>query len=627
MCTPVFHEIRRRNPECELTFISRFPGLFRGHPALTAVEPLERKGLLNAVPLTYGWLIPPPRPLITLLGECVGFSFFSNQLDTPNCTPSEEIQRRFAALSRPVVVIQPLASRWTPNKVWPKELWQELVCGLLGDFDVIEVGTEALFAQNEFGPGFHAWAGTTSLDDFVWTVSQATVFVGPPSGGMHLANGFQVPSVILYGGYESPDGHRYPRTRAFYREVPCAPCWLRENCPHDLKCLRMIAVSDVEAAVRDFASKSRTSSSSAGGTVELAPTEKLSRRPMALSTRPRTFRETTRPLLETFLRPIYSGIGSIIVLHRIVQPGETSQQPSNRALEITVDDLRAILEWIWRVGLEPVSLDAIPERLARPRPRKFIAITLDDGYRDNLLNAVPVFQDFEIPFTVNIATGFPSRTSSAWWHSLEQMTNAQELLQFSWNGAQYRLPCDSMTSRQRAFEQLATLIRLQGRAEREELLSMLGDITKHDPMEETRRLMMTWDEVRQLAEEPLATMGAHTVGHHSLNRLTDEEVRAEMLDSKHEIEMQLKREIRHFAYPFGGRSAVNEREFEIARACGFSTMLTTRMANLFPEHATSLDRLPRLGMSGNYPVVSNLSAQESGLASAWHWKFRRLVTT
>jgi peptidoglycan/xylan/chitin deacetylase (PgdA/CDA1 family) len=332
-------------------------------------------------------------------------------------------------------------------------------------------------------------------------------------------------------------------------------------------------------------------------------------------------------LLETFLRPIYSGAGSIIVLHRIVRPGETSRQPSNRALEITVDDLRAILEWIWLVGLDPIGLDEVPQRLAQPRSKKFIAITLDDGYRDNLLHALPLFQEFEIPFTVSIATGFPSRTASAWWHEIEVMTASVETLRFAWAGTSYKLPCDTMAARQRTFEQLATLIREQGRGDREALLTALGEATGHDPMKETSQLMMTWDEVRTLAADPLATIGAHTVGHHSLNRLTDSEVRSEMLDSKAEIEAQLKREVRHFAYPFGGRSAVNEREFEIARTCGFATMLTTRMANLFPEHGALLDRLPRLGMSGNYPVVSNLSAQESGLASAWHWKFRRLVTT
>ncbi|MEI9896265.1 MAG: hypothetical protein WDN28_20980 [Chthoniobacter sp.] len=70
--------------------------------------------------MTYGRVIPPPRPLITLLGECVGLSFFDNQLDPPPSDPSVEIRERFAAISRPAVVIQPLASRGRRTKFGQK---------------------------------------------------------------------------------------------------------------------------------------------------------------------------------------------------------------------------------------------------------------------------------------------------------------------------------------------------------------------------------------------------------------------------------------------------------------------------------------------------------------------------
>jgi peptidoglycan/xylan/chitin deacetylase (PgdA/CDA1 family) len=505
--------------------------------------------------------------------------------------------------------------------VWPKELWHALVTELLRDFQVIEVGTEALFSADDFGAGFHAWSGTTSLADFVWTVGQGTVFVGPPSGGMHLANAFQVPSVILYGGYESPLGHQYPRTRALYRQVPCAPCWLRENCPYDLKCLRMISTADVLTAVKELVAERQAHP------LPALPPQGRPRLAVARRARSRNLREKTRELLEACARPMYAGVGSIVVLHRIVPREECSGQPSNRALEITVEDLRAILEWVRQTGLEPVSLDAVPERLAKPRRDKFITLTLDDGYRDNLLHAVPLFREYDVPFTVNLASGFMARTASAWWHALEQMLLARAAVEFSWKGEDYRMASDSPWARESAFGKLAGMIRAQGLKQREELLAVLAAATGHDPLDDTSKLMMTWDEARQLAAEPLATIGAHTVGHYSLNMLSDAEVRKEMLDSKTEIEAQLGREVRHFAYPFGGRSAVNEREFQIARECGFKTMLTTRIANLFPEHGRSLDRLPRLVVSGNYPAVSNLSLQESGLASAWQWKFRRLVTT
>ena len=53
-------------------------------------------------------------------------------------------------------------------------------------------------------------------------------------------------------------------------------------------------------------------------------------------------------------------------------------------------------------------------------------------------------------------------------------------------------------------------------------------------------------------------------------------------------------------------------------------MLTTRAANLTAAHAARLDRLPRLTMSGNYPVLKALRMAESGL-SAWREKRRGRV--
>lgn len=131
---------------------------------------------------------------------------------------------------------------------------------------------------------------------------------------------------------------------------------------------------------------------------------------------------------------------------------------------------------------------------------------------------------------------------------------------------------------------------------------------------------MTWDDLRAFAADPLVTIGAHTAGHHSLNRLTDAEIAVEVAAGQRELATQLGREVRHFAYPFGGPNAVDEREFSLVRQSGFATMLTTRAGNLTRDHAAQADRLPRLTISGNYPVLKALRMAESGLAA---WKEKR----
>jgi ADP-heptose:LPS heptosyltransferase len=249
MCTPTFREIRRLNPTCHITFLSRYPEIFRSNPHLDAVERFSLKAAAKATYLQYNLVVPPPRPLVTLMGECVGLSLGQSRLEPPVVEPSAEMRARFASIAEPRILIQPQASAWTPNKQWPVELWRKLIEMLVEQYNVIEAGTQSLFADAGLGPRFHSVAGATSMTDFAWMISQATAFVGPPSGGMHLANAYEIPSVIIFGGYEAPDGYDYPWVKRFFTPVECAPCWLTTPCPYELKCLRAIRPDEVFQAV------------------------------------------------------------------------------------------------------------------------------------------------------------------------------------------------------------------------------------------------------------------------------------------------------------------------------------------------------------------------------------------
>lgn len=249
MCTPIFREVRRLNPACHITFLSRHPEIFQRNPHLDAVEHFSVSKAASAVYLQYNLVLPPPRPLVTLMAECVGLTLSVSRLEPPILESSPELRELFRGIAKPCIVIQPQASQWTPNKQWPLASWKSLIEMMVEHYDVVEVGTQPLFAGDQFGTHFHTIAGKTSLQDFGWAVSQATAFVGPPSGGMHFANAFEVPSVIIFGGYEAPDGYEYPWVHRFFSPVDCAPCWLTTPCPFELKCLHAIRPEAVFRAV------------------------------------------------------------------------------------------------------------------------------------------------------------------------------------------------------------------------------------------------------------------------------------------------------------------------------------------------------------------------------------------
>ena len=336
-------------------------------------------------------------------------------------------------------------------------------------------------------------------------------------------------------------------------------------------------------------------------------------------------RQSSANLLGALARPFYGGIGCILCLHRVLPEEQRSTFPANRALEITPGDLRAILEFVRARGMDPIALDAVPERLAAPRGPKFIAFSFDDGYRDNLEHALPIFREFGMPFTVNITTGFIDGSEPAWWYALEKVLTILERIAGKEGGRDFSYTLDTPATRHAALETLGRVVRELGPGRRTEFIHDICQATGVDAWRTTRNMMMTREELRQLAAEDLVTIGSHTVAHYTLNRLSDDEARHEMLAAKSDLETLLARPVNHFAYPFGGRNAVGAREFQLARECGFATAVTTRSGNLFPEHAGHSDCLPRLGVSGNFPAIARLRKLESGLAAVLEGKRQRVV--
>lgn len=71
---------------------------------------------------------------------------------------------------------------------------------------------------------------------------------------------------------------------------------------------------------------------------------------------------------------------------------------------------------------------------------------------------------------------------------------------------------------------------------------------------------MTWDELRNV------DVGSHGVTHAHLTRLSDAELRRELVDSKQQIEDELGRACPDFAYPYGEH---DERVRRAVRAAGY----------------------------------------------------------
>jgi peptidoglycan/xylan/chitin deacetylase (PgdA/CDA1 family) len=137
-------------------------------------------------------------------------------------------------------------------------------------------------------------------------------------------------------------------------------------------------------------------------------------------------------------------------------------------------------------------------------------------------------------------------------------------------------------------------------------------------------LCMSWDELKPFADDPLISIGAHTITHCNLARQTEATAGHEMATSRARIEDVLQRPVLHFAYPYGDKVAAAAREFALARTAGFKTAVTTRPGMIFPENGQHMTALPRVSLNGNYQDERILPVLTSGAATAMWNGFRRV---
>jgi len=288
---------------------------------------------------------------------------------------------------------------------------------------------------------------------------------------------------------------------------------------------------------------------------------------------------------------------------------ELSRLIANRYLEILPEELDAVLSWARPTGYQLVSLKELCELLRNRNGRqeqRMFCVTFDDGYKDNLTHALPVLEKHKCPATVFVTTNMPDLRQQLWWYALETVLKDEK-------------------DRDREFGELSAKFRLGDEREAQELYRSFN-WTKETFEGLCRRLALSWDDVRALAQHTLITIGAHTVSHPSLSKLSDAELFKELRESKTRLEQETGREVTLFAYPFGGCGACGAREFEAAKSAGYEAAVTTREGNVVREHQDHLRALPRhyVGEGGNLSL-SALESQVSGYQFLRRGQFHPVV--
>lgn len=304
------------------------------------------------------------------------------------------------------------------------------------------------------------------------------------------------------------------------------------------------------------------------------------------------------------------------MLHHVVPGGgKASGFAPNAGLELTPEFLDQVILMLKTRGFDLVNLDEAEARIASGGP-PFAAFTLDDGYRDNLVHAQPVFRRHNCPYTIYAASAIADGTCELWWRGLEAAIARNNEVTAELSGETLKLPCNGEAERWAAWNRLYWPVRQLEGHEQRRWISAFAARHSVDLGQICRESAMNWDELRQIAADPLCTIGAHTVHHYNIKALSETEALAEMLQSADRIEMEIGQRPKHFAYPYGDETSAGPRDFALARKAGFRTAVTTRKGMLFPAHAAHLTALPRLSLAGDYQNTRYISTLLSGVPFA-----------
>lgn len=312
------------------------------------------------------------------------------------------------------------------------------------------------------------------------------------------------------------------------------------------------------------------------------------------------------------------GKGVVFTLHH-VRPWSGQEFAPNKLLEITPEFLDTVLTCVREAGYDIVTLDEAVARLSQQDARRFAAFTFDDGYRDVRDHALPVLRRHGAPATLFIATGFADGTGDLWWLSLEKAIARTNSIDFLGE----TVDTSTLAGKYAAWDRLYWHLRAMPEIEMRAAIARLAARAGVDMHGAARELCMNWDELREVARDPLVAIGNHTVSHYMLAKHSDAVARVEIADAQARIVRELKVTPRHIAYPVGDPTSAGGREFRLAREQGLAGW-TTRLGVLFPEHADHLGVLPRVSLNGHYQQRKYAELFLSGLPFAINNRFRRL---
>jgi peptidoglycan/xylan/chitin deacetylase (PgdA/CDA1 family) len=286
----------------------------------------------------------------------------------------------------------------------------------------------------------------------------------------------------------------------------------------------------------------------------------------------------------------FGNTGAILMFHEVQEDPECELRTGCSA-----GFLDTFLRGLIAAGWDIVTLEEGLRRIRCATGNRFVVITFDDGYRDTASRARPILERYSAPFTVYVPTAAITRELNAWWLGLRWIFKNHDVVRI--DAMKRKFVCSSLPAKVKALRKTLAWI-----AQDFSVLPMLSETFQvyHVRMDElVARYCFDGDTLKQLARNPLVTIGGHTSTHRPLSLLQEDQMLHEIRDNRAFLEGLIDTKVEHLSYPYGTAQACGEREFAASLRLGFRSAVTAEKNHRLRRHMR-LHRLPRIDVTGRY---------------------------
>lgn len=226
--------------------------------------------------------------------------------------------------------------------------------------------------------------------------------------------------------------------------------------------------------------------------------------------------------------------------------------------------------------------DLAKDKSALSKKNKFATIMFDDGYKDNIEYALPILEKYKVKASFYVVTDCIDKNIPTWTHILEHSFQATKKNKLTLN---FEILPDEFKKSEFTNEenklkfaaQLKPFLKTIPHLKRAEILE---SIEKQFNDVEMPRLMMNWDDVRQLKELGHA-IGSHSVTHSMLGTMEDEaDIEKELQESGNRLKAELGSFPGTISYPIG---SFDERVKKLSKKVGYSIGLAVKQDTFNPN--------------------------------------------